>query len=280
MPGNLGLPMIPAEMTKSDYADANLVASVRAFARWQSPCEIAEQEGLLLHAGPTRFPASCINAAIRVNAKLDPQQALSRAREFFGARGRGFTFITRIAYDTDLETLLAAEGLTRDSDSPCMLVDAPVRVPALREGLRIEMLREARHVADHIAISAAAYQAMGLPLEQTQAAFSNVAGVLDERTAGFIAYRGDRPVSTALTIFSGTGATLGAGIYWVGTVPDARGLGLAEHCTALATNIGFDRGAHIVTLQASKFGEPIYRRMGYRDYDRQSWYRHASPNRK
>jgi len=81
---------------------------------------------------------------------------------------------------------------------------------------------------------------------------------------GFVAYRDTHPASTALTIFSGEGA----GVYWVGTANDARRRGLGELCTRLATNAGFARGAKVVTLQASPFGEPIYKRLGYRTYDR------------
>ena len=54
-----------------------------------------------------------------------------------------------------------------------------------------------------------------------------------------------------------------AGIYWVGTTPEARGRGLAELCTRAATNRGFDLGARVAALQASVMGEPIYARMGY-----------------
>jgi ribosomal protein S18 acetylase RimI-like enzyme len=54
-----------------------------------------------------------------------------------------------------------------------------------------------------------------------------------------------------------------AGIYWVGTTPSARGRGLAELCTRVATNRGFDLGARMAALQASTMGEPIYARMGY-----------------
>ena len=44
-----------------------------------------------------------------------------------------------------------------------------------------------------------------------------------------------------------------------------RGRGLADLVTRTVTNIGFDGGAPYVTLQASSMGEPIYRRMGYRE---------------
>ena len=50
-----------------------------------------------------------------------------------------------------------------------------------------------------------------------------------------------------------------AGLYWVGTVEQARRSGLGRAVTAAVTNIAFDRGASLVTLQASVMGEPVYR---------------------
>lgn len=90
---------------------------------------------------------------------------------------------------------------------------------------------------------------------------------------GCVAYQGEQPVSTALTLLSGEGA----GVYWVGTAAAARRSGLGELCTRLATNAGFAGGARVVTLQASPFGESIYRRIGYRTYDRQLRFRFAAP---
>ncbi len=68
-----------------------------------------------------------------------------------------------------------------------------------------------------------------------------------------------------------------AGVYWVGTVEEARGYGLGDLCTRTVSNAAFDRGAKRVVLQASKQGEPIYLRMGYREVTRYLWYATLKP---
>jgi ribosomal protein S18 acetylase RimI-like enzyme len=265
-------------MTHIELADANLVASYREYARWQEPCVTQETDGVFLMAGATRFPASCINGAIRTDPGVTPAHALATAREFFAAHKRGFSFVLRSQVDADLQSLLIAQGFHCDSDAPCMWVDKPVSVRAVPEGYRVEWLSELQHVADTVRVLELSYQEMGLPVEQVRAIFNRPSGMLGANVSAALAYDGDEPVAVALNIGSPTGVK-SAGIYWVGTVPRARGKGLAEHCTALATNIGFELGAAVVTLQASAFGEPIYRRMGYREYARQRFYRHPSPPR-
>jgi len=168
--------------------------------------------------------------------------------------------------------LLAAER-QRLTDGPCMLIDARLADVDPTAGVRVEAFTDERHVRDAIAINAEAYLALGLAAEETRATFQLPERVLSERVVGFVAYQGGRAVSTALTILSGAGA----GVYWVGTVNAAQRTGLAGLCTRLATNAGFDRGARVVTLQASPFGEPVYRRLGYRPYERVRWYRHPAP---
>ncbi len=55
------------------------------------------------------------------------------------------------------------------------------------------------------------------------------------------------------------------GVYWVGTVPDHGRRGLGDLVTRTVTRRGFELGARFITLQASAMGEPIYRRMGFRE---------------
>jgi ribosomal protein S18 acetylase RimI-like enzyme len=55
-------------------------------------------------------------------------------------------------------------------------------------------------------------------------------------------------------------------IWWVATVPEARGRGLAAGLMRRALADGKARGCEISTLQATKLGRPLYERLGYRDF--------------
>jgi ribosomal protein S18 acetylase RimI-like enzyme len=67
-------------------------------------------------------------------------------------------------------------------------------------------------------------------------------------------------------------------IWWVATVPEARGRGLAPGLMRRALSDGRDRGCEVTTLQATKAGQPVYERLGYRDLGAlQMWERRKSP---
>jgi ribosomal protein S18 acetylase RimI-like enzyme len=55
-------------------------------------------------------------------------------------------------------------------------------------------------------------------------------------------------------------------VWWVATIPEARGRGLAPGLMRRALADGRDRGCEVTTLQATKAGRPVYERMGYRDF--------------
>jgi ribosomal protein S18 acetylase RimI-like enzyme len=255
-------------MSPSDIADANLIESVREHARWQVPCERVEEDGLLFVAGANAFPIGYRNCAVRVDRNVGAQDVLERAREFFGRRGRGFAVPVCTERDEDLESVLQATGLKPRADIPRMLIERPLPDAPMPPEVRVERFAEERHVRDAVEINAEAFQLNRLPPEEARLFFGRPSELLSGRVTGYVAYRQNQPVSTALTILSGAGA----GVYWVGTVASAQRSGLGSLCTRLATNAGFARGASVVTLQASPFGEPVYRRLGYRTYGRLKWY--------
>lgn len=259
----------------ADLADENYVESFREHARWQEPCALAESDGLLLMAGVNGFPGLYRNCALRSDRRLPADAAVERAEAFFRARGRSFRFLARGRLDADLEAALAARGFSLLADAPCMLVEAPLGEQPVPPGIRIERFTDEHRVADAVAVNAEAYESLKLPAAEARLYFNRPSALLSGSVSGFVAYRGDYPVATALAIHSGRSA----GVYWVGTVAAERGKGLGELVTRLATNAGFARGARVVTLQASAMGEPVYLRMGYRTCDRSRRYRPPNEGR-
>jgi len=55
------------------------------------------------------------------------------------------------------------------------------------------------------------------------------------------------------------------GIWWVATLPQARGRGLSTRLLEVALAEARERGMETSTLQATKLGRPIYERVGYED---------------
>jgi len=77
-----------------------------------------------------------------------------------------------------------------------------------------------------------------------------------------------KPVATSM-YFLGEGV---CGIYFVATIPEARNKGIGFAVTQAALKDGRKLGYRVGILQASKMGEPVYRRMGFKEYCRVSSY--------
>jgi GNAT superfamily N-acetyltransferase len=77
-----------------------------------------------------------------------------------------------------------------------------------------------------------------------------------------------KPASTS-GYFLGEGVV---GIYFVGTLPEFRQRGAAFAVTQKALKDGRALGYRVGILQASKMGEPVYKRMGFKEYCRVSSY--------
>jgi ribosomal protein S18 acetylase RimI-like enzyme len=75
----------------------------------------------------------------------------------------------------------------------------------------------------------------------------------------YVAYINDTPAA-ASTVFFGSRA---AGVYFVATIPSARRKGLANAVTRRGLEESRRRGYATAVLQASRMGEPLYRKMGF-----------------
>jgi hypothetical protein len=241
-----------------DHADANLLAALRATARWQGDRAEAHDDGqLLLVAGARRYPAGYVNCAARLDPTLAPAAALGRAAAFFAARDRGFSWYLRDPVDGDL--VAATAQLATISIMPWMALDEPLPEAPLPGGVTLRFADDdARVLDDAIAIRADAYESIGLPSAITASLFdAQVRPGADARVV--VADLDGAPAATALVLVTGGVA----GIYWVATMRHMRGRGLAEACTRAVTNAGFSTGARFAALQASALGEPVYARLGF-----------------
>jgi GNAT superfamily N-acetyltransferase len=247
-------------------SDLNFAESLREQARWSAGGESADHRGATFAASATRLPAGPFNAAIATTAEA-PEDLLARARAWFGARDRGFTVYVRGRRDDALAERCRDEGMAKMGDMPGMVLEA---APAGADGADgVEVAVDEDGFRAFVDVSVTAWAAAGLGGDAIRKHFADPERLRLPHVGVVIARGPDgAPAATALAMLShGIG-----GIYWVGTVPAARGRGLGGVVTLAAARWAFHRGARFVCLQASPQGEPVYRRLGFREVTRYPWF--------
>jgi ribosomal protein S18 acetylase RimI-like enzyme len=245
----------------------NLLEFTREDCRWQRPSTILEEDGVLLFAGSTDFPAYS-NGVHRVDDSVPGTEVIARSQEFFAGLGRGFSVWVRdTGEDDDLRAAADAALIDPFADSPQMICRHRLADVPVAEDVEIRMVADRPGVEDFAEVTAQAYVSLMQPDDVSRSHFVSPTALHGPHVHAAVAYLDDAPVSGALILVS-HGI---AGVYFVGSVEAARGRGLAEAVTRHVTNLGFDLGATNVQLQASHMGEPIYRRMGYEDLHRREF---------
>ncbi|HEY1831991.1 MAG TPA: GNAT family N-acetyltransferase [Acidimicrobiales bacterium] len=250
-----------AHLSEADLGHRNLIAYSKVLTGWCDGGGLLEREGVLAYAGGSWVPVVC-NGVFRTDDGVAPEVVLDLAEEFFTERRRGYSLKLRDSGpEDDLMVACEARGLAAFGEpAPEMVCRAPLPVPALPEGVELRPVVNIEGVRDFCLVNGIAYGTYGMPAEVTDAMFSRPEAVLaDPDTAIVVAYRGGEALATAM-VFCSDGV---ASLQWVGTLPDARGLGLGQAVTVWTTNEAFRRGASVCTLQASTMGEPLYRALGY-----------------
>jgi hypothetical protein len=220
--------------------------------------EVCDEGDLLLYAAKTPFPA-LQEGVMRAHGGRRAAEVLERADDFFARRRRGYSVLVRAHADDDLRAAALAAGMVQLGNAPGMVLDHRLPDAPPPPGVALQRVQTPEDAAAFGRIMGSAYESLGLPGEVPPRIFAHPQTLVAPHIVAFLALVDDVPSAGAMTI-----VTHGvAGVYWVGTVPEARGRGLAELCTRAAGNAGFDLGARIAALQASPMGEPVYRRMGY-----------------
>jgi len=165
----------------------------------------------------------------------------------------------------DLGKYLEAHGLIRMADVVGMAVNLSALDEKLTEpsGLTIEQVNDVKTLAEWIPVSTTAF---GFP-ESVGTLFFDVLSTLGLGLPWrhYIGWLMGRPVACSSFLLGEGGV---AGIYSVGTVPEARGKGIGAALTLAPLLDARALGYQIGVLGASQMGLPVYQRLGFREYCR------------
>jgi GNAT superfamily N-acetyltransferase len=226
----------------------------------------------------TGIPSSFVNSVLRT--KADPENVdafIEKTLAHFRARG-----VTKFSWWTepgtqpaDLGKRLLDHGLMYAEGGPGMAAD----LLALNEDLPAPTGLTIERVEDSEALRKWAYASIigfGLPETSVETwfdLFNSLGFCLPLRN--YVGILNGEPVA-ASDLFLGAGV---AGIYVVGTVPDARRQGIGAAMTLAPLRDARIMGFRVGILHASAMGEGVYRRLGFQEYCKMSRFgRWASDN--
>lgn len=248
--------------------DLNLAEATREQARFLPPYRIVEQGDVIYSAAGTRIPGP-FNSVMGTGAECpDAQATLDDAQAFFGEMNRGFTVFVRTHVDGALARACDERGFSKMSDSPGMVLGSRIATVHPPRSVEIREVKNAADAAGFVDVVADAYTSIGMRTETTRRVFSMPERWISPHFIPFTLLDHEEPAAAAMLHLS-HGI---AGVYWVGTKAAARGRGHASLLVRHVSNLGFERGAPAVVLQATPFGEPVYRKLGYEEVTRYPWY--------
>jgi GNAT superfamily N-acetyltransferase len=242
-----------------------LAAEIELFGSASKNARIMRLPGVLASVSPATPDRSLFNSVMCDSRRAleDGYDELVRAYDEAGVRA--FTVWTD-PDDAELTAALAQRAHRVDSQPWAMAaeIDA-LRLP--RELGELDWV-ETRDMALVARLNDAAY---GFPSPAFDAVLDRLE---DARWHGYAARVDDKPVS-CLLIWDGDYGD--AGVCAVATLPEARGRGIATRLLARALGDAEGRGMITTSLQASPQGQPIYAKLGYRDFGRMGMWERRSP---
>jgi ribosomal protein S18 acetylase RimI-like enzyme len=241
-------------------AHANLCNFVRWNGRLHPDAPAIDESGVIATAGPIDFPTS--HTAIRSDLSLSAAQWVDIVDPFFAAHGRTASVQARVGADDDLSEPLIRRGFVEWSTSPEMVCESALEPRDPPAGVSVRFADTAADISAYARIAAEAFGHLQLSEEATLDGVDHPDAFLADDCIVALAVIDGAPVAGAQVLRTGGHD---AYVAWVACADAARGRGLGDTVTRAVTNEAFRRGATLVTLEASPFGEHTYARMGYRE---------------
>lgn len=208
---------------------------------------------------------SLLNGVMR--CRFHPEDADRRVREMMEEfRRRGLPLEWNLGYGSeprDLGRVLAANGFEHPLDIEGMALDLDRFLDEPPpEGLTIDFATSRADVETFLRIGGANFDIPEEDRRELVDLESSLGPTHEARLRRYLGRWNGKPVATC-QLFEGAGV---AGIYYVTTLPGARGHGIAAAMTRAALRDGKGMGYRAAVLQASPMGQPIYRRLGFQGF--------------
>jgi GNAT superfamily N-acetyltransferase len=246
-----------------DRMTATMRSAWRVMAETDPEARWIEQDGIAAAVFPRIPERSVMNSVV-----YEPGADVAGARAGLDAayRGAGVSAWTVWVPENDTATAgaLRRAGHRLDASPAAMVLDlAAFEAPAAPE-----TAEWGRASSEELgAVNDAAYP-------WRDGSFTLAAQAMDPERYRLYAARIDGRAVSVLGIHDCAGD---AGVFFVATLPEARGRSLAGALLGRAVTEARDRGCDISTLQATKLGAPVYERLGYRTIcELQMWERRWS----
>jgi GNAT superfamily N-acetyltransferase len=212
-----------------------------------------ERDGVVASVVPGLPDAGIANALVYRRAE-GLVGALPDAVAAWDAAGVRIALAWVLPGDEAAEEGLAAHGFARRGEAPAMARELADIAP---DDDPLEDWTDAPAPAELAEIVERSYG-----LGEGSVAVTLASGI--PAAATYVARVDGRPASCLVIVRAGGDA----GVFMVGTVPEARGRGLARRLLLQALLDARAAGATTTTLQSSRLGFPVYRRLGYREFGR------------
>ncbi len=249
-------------------ADLNRVEFWVDSSKWIPGTEVVYSHDTVFIDTAIEFPASNLALTMTIESQESPVDFLARVKDFFVTRKPNFSILLRGHADQPYIQYCKENKLLLTGEVPGMVLDEPVKLGKLPAGASLRWVNDEKCLRDFGHIASEAFTDLGFPQQMGERFFLDASKVLNPYCILAVIYLGEEPASVTMAMLS-HGI---AGIYWVATARELRGRGLGEYCTRQVGNAAFELGARKVILQASKFGEPVYRKIGYREITRYPWF--------
>jgi ribosomal protein S18 acetylase RimI-like enzyme len=249
--------------TISERAHRNLCNFNRFLARLDPAARRMDESGIVAVRGTVDWPSTRI--AVREGPARSAHAFVDAIERFLLADGTSACVFARDPDDDDATALLLERGFGEYGSSPEMVCEQALEPREPPAGVTVRLATTADDVHDYALIAASAFRHLGFHEEATRATLDNPDVMLGRDVAVALADLDGRPVAGACSILVGETPEIDGYVGWVACLDDARGRRLGDVVTRTVTNEAFARGAGLVSLEASQFGESTYARMGYRE---------------